>query len=45
MGYGSVSYPYGGETKELALKEVLESKFKVDRRFVEIIEYPTIKIY
>jgi hypothetical protein len=45
MGYGSVSYPYGGETKELALEEVLERKFKVDRRFVEIIEYPTIKIY
>jgi hypothetical protein len=45
MGYGSVSYPYGGETKDLALKEVLERNFKVDRRFVEIIEYPTIKIY
>jgi hypothetical protein len=45
MGYGSVSYPYGGKTKELALDEVLERRFKVDRRFVEIIEYPTIKIY
>ena len=45
MGYGSVSYPYGGKTKDTALLDVLENKFKADRRFIKIIEYPTIKIY
>jgi hypothetical protein len=45
MGYGSVSYPYGGKTKEAALLDVLENKFKADRRFIKVIEYPTIKIY
>ncbi len=45
MGYGSISYLYSGKTKEEALHEVLEKRFKLDKRFVEIIEYPGLKIY
>jgi hypothetical protein len=45
MGYGSVTYKYSAVTKEELLEKVLEEYYKVDKRFVEIIEYPTIKIY
>jgi len=45
MGYGGFYAYYNGKTKEELLKEVLEEYYKVDKRFVEIIEYPTIKIY
>jgi hypothetical protein len=45
MGYGSVTYEYSAVTKEELLEKVLEEYYEVDKRFVEIIEYPTIKIY
>jgi hypothetical protein len=45
LGYGSVYYLYGQDTKEKLLDEVLEKYYEVDKRFVEITEYPAIKIY
>ena len=45
LGYARAIYSYSGNTKEETLNEVLENYYKVDRRFVEIAEYPTIKIY
>ena len=45
MGYGSVSYCYGSKDKQDLLDQVLEEYYKVDKRFVEIEEHPTIKIY
>jgi hypothetical protein len=45
MGYGSVTYEYSAVTKEELLEKVLEEYYEVDKRFVEIIEYPTIKVY
>lgn len=45
MGYGSVTYNYMGETKEQVLDLVLEEYYEVDKRFVKIIEYSTVKIY
>jgi hypothetical protein len=45
LGCIPIEYPYSGKTKEEVLNEVLENYYKVDRRFVEIAEYPTIKIY
>lgn len=45
MGYGSVTYGYSSETKEDLLKEVLENYYEVDKRFVQVIEHSTVKIY
>jgi hypothetical protein len=45
MGYGSVRYLYCQDSKEKLLDEVLEKYYEVDKRFVEIMEYPAIKIY
>jgi hypothetical protein len=45
MGYGSFYVSYVGETKETLLDEVLDKHYQVCRNHVEIIEYPTIKIY
>ena len=45
MGYGSIRYLYCQNSKKELLEEVLEKYYKVDKRFVEITEYPTIKIY
>jgi len=45
LGCIPIEYPYSGNTKEEVLNEVLENYYKVDKRFVEIAEYPTIKIY
>jgi hypothetical protein len=45
MGYGSVYNLYCQDTKEKLLEEVLEKYYEVDKRFVEIMEYPDIKIY
>jgi hypothetical protein len=44
-GYGSVRYLYCQNSKKELLEEVLEKYYKVDKRFVEITEYPTVKIY
>jgi CRISPR/Cas system CSM-associated protein Csm3 (group 7 of RAMP superfamily) len=45
MGYGSIRYLYCQDSKEKLLDEVLEKYYEVDKRFVEITEYPAIKIY
>lgn len=45
MGYGSATYMYCKDTRESLLEEVLEKYYEVDKRFVEIVEYPGIKIY
>ena len=45
MGYGSVTYDYSAETKEGLLNQVLEEYYKVDKRFVQVIEHATIEIY
>ena len=45
MGYGGFWQSYTSDNKKDLLKEVLEKHYEVDKRFVEIIEYPTIKIY
>ena len=45
MGYGSLTNYYSAETKEDLLKEVLEEYYEVDKRFVQVIEHATIKIY
>ena len=44
-GYGSSTYLCCKDTKESLLEEVLEKYYEVDKRFVEIIEYPGIKVY
>ena len=45
MGYGSIRYLYCQDSKNKLLDEVLEKYYEVDKRFVEIIEYPAMKIY
>jgi len=45
LGCIPIEYSYLGNTKEEVLNVVLENYYKVDKRFVEIAEYPTIKIY
>jgi hypothetical protein len=42
---GSVSFPYGHETKKGLLELVLEGYYRADKRFLTIKEYPTIKIH
>jgi hypothetical protein len=45
MGYGGYYAYYSGEKKEQLLDEVLDKHYRVCKNHVEIIEYPTIKIY
>ena len=45
MGYGGFYEIYSAETKEDLLKQVLEDYYKVDKRFVQVIEHATIKVY
>lgn len=45
MGYGGFWQSYTSDNKKDLLKEVLEKHYEVDKRFVEVIEYPTIKVY
>ena len=45
MGYGSIRYLYCQDSKDKLLDEVLEKYYEVDKRFVEITEYPAMKIY
>ena len=45
MGYGGFWKSYTSNNKKDLLKEVLEHHYEMDKRFVEVIEYPTIKIY
>lgn len=45
MGYGSVYNLYYHPSKEELLKEVLEKYYKRDKKFTNVIEYPTILKY
>ena len=45
MGYGGYFQYYVGKTKEELIDDVLDKHYQVCRKHVEIIEYPTIKIY
>ena len=45
MGYGGFWEKYSSRTKEELLDNVLEDYYQVDKRFVRVIEHPTIKIY
>jgi hypothetical protein len=40
-----VSYDYTGRTKEELLEIVLDQHFKRAKRFVEVEQHPTIRIY
>ena len=43
--FGCIWQSYISNNKEDLLSKVLEYHYKIDKRFVEIIEYPMIKIY
>lgn len=45
MGYGAIIYCYCADTKEQLLSRVLEEYYKIDKRFVQVTEYPPLKIY
>ena len=45
MGYGGYWQSYTSKDKKELLKDVLENHYQMDKRFVEVIEYPTIKVY
>jgi len=45
MGYGGFWERYSAKNKEDLLKDVLENYYRVDKRFVQIIEHSTVKIY
>ena len=45
MGYGSIYDYYARRTKQEVLNAVLEHYYKVDKRFVNVIEYPGLKLY
>lgn len=45
MGYGSVYNYYVGKTKQEVLNKVLESYYKIDKRFVNVIEHSGLKLY
>ena len=41
----TIEYHYSGKSKEDLLKTVLEGHYKIDKRFVEVEQHPTIRIY
>jgi hypothetical protein len=45
MGYGSICQSYTSNDKKELLNEVLEKHYMIDKRFVEVVEYPMIKVY
>jgi hypothetical protein len=45
MGYGSIWQSYTSNDKKELLNEVLEKHYMIDKRFVEVVEYPMIKVY
>jgi hypothetical protein len=45
MGYGSSWQSYTSNDKKELLNEVLEKHYMIDKRFVEVVEYPMIKVY
>lgn len=45
MGYGSLYNYYTADNRQKLLHEVLENYYKIDKRFVNVYEYPTIKHY
>ena len=45
LGYGSISNIYSDKSKKALLNGVLEHYYKTTKQFVNIKEYPTIKLY
>jgi len=49
FGWKDITYTidmgYTSDTKESLLDEVLEKYYQTDKRFVQVIEHSTIKIY
>ena len=45
MGYGSIWQSYTATNKEELLKEVLDKHYMMCKKHIEIVEYPTIKVY
>ena len=45
MGYGSIVETYSANTKEKLLETILEKYYKRDKRFVLVVEYPTLLMY
>ena len=45
MGYGGIWQSYTSNDKKELLNEVLEKHYMIDKRFVEVVEYPMIKVY
>lgn len=45
LGYGSITNRYVNSSKEELLNDVLENHYKMDKRFVKVIEHATIKIH
>jgi glutamate racemase len=41
----TITYPYTEKSKEELLKNVLDKHYKMDKRFVEVEQHPTIRIY
>lgn len=45
MGYGSVFNIYTDSDKNKLLDDVIKSHYGLNKEFVKVIEYPSIKIY
>ena len=45
LGYGTVYHLYCKDTKEELFTEVLDCHYKNDKRFIEVMEYPALKLY
>jgi len=45
MGYGTYWQSYTSKDKKELLNEVLEKHYMIDKRFVEVVEHPMIKVY
>jgi len=45
MGYGSIVSGYSASTQEAVLDNVLRDKYNTCKEFVEITEYPMLKVY
>lgn len=41
----SIIYSYTAKSKDELLKTVLDKHYKMDKRFVEVEQHPTIRIY
>lgn len=45
MGYGGFWEKYSAPTKEQLLEDILENYYRMDKRFVQVIEHATIEMY